>query len=74
MVGHITEIDAQNTAWPEKTIHEQRFPGLSDVDEDGIHALFLLIQHSLSLAFQKKCLPLMEQAVQKGESTPGYVA
>ena len=74
LVEHIAEIDAQNIAWLEKIIEEQGFPGLSDVNEDGIQALFLLIQHSPSLAFQKKCLPLMEQAVQKGESAPGYVA
>lgn len=70
-VEHIAEIDAQNTAWLEKIIEEQGFPGLSDVDEDGTQASFLLIQHSPSLAFQKKCLPLMGQAVQKGESAPG---
>lgn len=71
---HIAKIDSQNTAWLEKVIEEHGFPGLSDVDGDGVQALFLLIQHSPSLEFQKKCLSLMEQAVQQGESDPVHVA
>jgi hypothetical protein len=71
---HIAEIDAQNTAWLDKIIEEQGFPGLSVVDGDGLQAVFLLIQHSPSLEFQKKCLPLMELALQQGEADSVHVA
>lgn len=72
--AQIAEIDAQNTVWLEKIIEEQGFPRLSAVDVDGLQAVFLLIQHSPSLEFQKKCLVLMEQALQQGEADPVHVA
>jgi hypothetical protein len=74
LADHIAEIDSQNTAWLENVIERDGFPGLSDVDGDGVQALFLLIQHSPSLEFQKKCLSLIELAVQQGEADPVQVA
>jgi hypothetical protein len=70
----VAEIDSQNTAWLEKVIEQVGFPGISDVDFDGTQAVFLLIQHSPSLEFQQKCLPLLEQAVKLGEATPVHLA
>jgi len=70
---HIAKIDSQNTAWLEKVIEEQGFLGLSDVDGDGVQALFLLIQHSPSLEFQKKCLSYMKRALQQGEADTVHV-
>ena len=73
-VEHIVETDLQNTLWLEKIMEQQGLPGITDVGEDGTQALFLLIQHSPSLEFQKKCLPLMETAVRQGEFPAVHLA
>jgi hypothetical protein len=67
--AHIAEIDAQNTAWLEKVIEQYGLPGNSLVGEDGANAVFLIIQHSPNLEFQRKCLALMELAVGQGEAS-----
>ena len=67
LVSQIQDMDAQNTTWLENVIEEHGLPGTSIVGDDGTQALFLLIQHSPSLEFQKKCLSLMQAAAEQGE-------
>ena len=74
LIRRIEEIDAQNTSWLEEMIEEKGFPGVSVVGDDGTQAMFLLIQHSPSLEFQKKCLTLMEVAEKHGEIAPIHLA
>src|SRR5205085_1172028 len=46
------------------------WPGKSLVGVDGANAAWLLVQHAdQGRAFQKRCLPLLEAAVKKGEAT-----
>jgi hypothetical protein len=72
--AHIAETDAQNTAWLEKVIEQYGLPGNTLVGEDAANAVFLIIQHSPDLEFQRKCLTLMELAVSKGEANAIHLA
>jgi hypothetical protein len=74
LTSRIEETDARNTSWLEKVIEEQGFPGVTLLGEEGTQALFLLIQHSPNLEFQKKCLTLMEAAEKQGEIAPIHLA
>src|SRR6185295_6691085 len=67
LVARIKETDLQNTAWHEKIIERQGLPGVTDIGDDGTHALFLLIRHSPNLEFQKRCLALMEVLAGRNE-------
>ena len=67
-VMRMLETDAQNTMWLDEIIKQYGWPTYSLVGEDGAQAAFLIIQHSPSLEFQKKCLHLLEQAVRQNEA------
>jgi len=70
-----TKIDADNTAYMKTVIDKYGWPGESMVGEDGALAAFLMVQHAdKDSQFQKKCLPLLEAAVQAGEVSAGNLA
>jgi hypothetical protein len=64
----VIENDRQNTTWLEGVVDTHGWLGKSLVGKDGAKAIFLLVQHSPNLAFQQKCLPLLEAAVQKKQA------
>jgi hypothetical protein len=68
LMMRMLEVDAQNTMWLDEIIQQHGWLTYSLVGEDGAQAAFLLIQHSPSLQFQKKCLELLEQAVSQNEA------
>lgn len=69
------KIDAENTAYMKTVIEKYGWPGKSMVGEDGALAAFLMVQHAdRDPEFQKKCLPLLEEAVQVGEAIAGNLA
>jgi len=68
-------IDADNTAFMKTVIENHGWPGNSMVGSDGALAAWLLVQHADSdVAFQKKCLELLIQAVEKKEALPEHMA
>src|SRR5512133_4247593 len=67
-VMRMLETDAQNTMWLDEIIKQYGWPTYSLVGEDGAQAAFLIIQHSPSLEFQKRCLHLLERAVRQNEA------
>ncbi len=68
-------IDRDNLAYIKKVIDEHGWPGRSMVGDDGALAAFLLVQHAASdLAFQKRCLELLTQAVEQNEATAAHMA
>lgn len=68
-------IDADNTAFMKTAIEKHGWPGKSMVGEDGALAAFLLVQHANpDVAFQKKCLPLLAQAVERHEAMASHWA
>ena len=69
------EIDKRNTAWLKEVIDRKGWPGKSLVGADGAQAAWLLVQHAdQDRAFQKHCLPLLAEAVKKGEATGAHLA
>lgn len=63
-------IDRKNTARMKEIVEKHGWPGKSLVGEDGAHAAWLLVQHAdKDLAFQKRCLKLLEKAVKDGEAS-----
>jgi hypothetical protein len=70
-----TKIDTDNTAYMKTVIDKYGWPGVGLVGEDGALAAFLLVQHAdRDPQFQKKCLPLLEAAVQAQEASAGNLA
>jgi len=67
LIERVSKVDLQNTLWLEEIIEQQGLPGVSEVGDDGTQALFLLIQHSLNLELQRRCLALMETLVRQNE-------
>lgn len=61
-------VDADNTSWLERVVAEHGWPGIRLVDADGAHAAWLLIQHA-PLEFQRRCLPLLQHAVEQGDAS-----
>ena len=62
-------IDRRNTARMAQIVAKHGWPGKSLVGEDGSEAAFLLVQHAdQAKAFQKRCLPLLKTAADRGEA------
>jgi hypothetical protein len=68
LLMRMAEADAQNTMWLDEIIRQQGWPTKSLVGEDGAQAAFLIVQHSPAPQFQKKCLELLERAVNQNEA------
>ncbi|MGL4630533.1 MAG: DUF6624 domain-containing protein [Leadbetterella sp.] len=61
-------IDSYNIQILKKVISENGWPTIQQVGSDGISNCWILIQHAdLDVEFQKTVLPLIEEAVLKGE-------
>lgn len=71
----LAELDEKHTARLKAIIDQHGWPGLTLVGKDGANAAWLLVQHAdHDRAFQKKCLPLIEQALKKGEAEKSHLA
>lgn len=70
LIMHMLEVDTQNSMWLDEMIEQHGWPTRSLVGEEAAQAAFLIVQHSPALEFQKKCLQLLEQAVQENEADP----
>lgn len=68
LMMRMMEADAQNTMWLDEIIKQYGWLTKSLVGEDGAKAAFLIVQHSPAPPFQKKCLALLERAVQQNEA------
>lgn len=75
LVTELSELDKENTLRVKQIINEFGWPGISLVGKSGGHAAWLLVQHAThDLAFQKKCLKILKEAVQKKEADAKQVA
>lgn len=73
--AELEAIHIANAKQLEEIIAAHGLPGKSLVDEDGAEATWLIVQHAISLPdFQRKCLPLFQDACAKGEFPAAYVA
>lgn len=75
LVKELKVIDRKNTNEIKKIISEFGWPGKSSVGKRVARAAWLLVQHAdHDLDFQKKCLQLLERAVDKNEAEKKYFA
>jgi len=65
LLDQMKRIDANNTARIKAIIKQYGWPGPKLIGRDGTDAFFLLAQHAAP-AFQKKVLPLVQQAYRRG--------
>jgi hypothetical protein len=71
----MTIIDRSNTARMHQIINKYGWPGTTLVGDDGASAAFLLVQHAdRDTAFQRRCLPLLQEAAAKGEASKSDMA
>lgn len=65
----VAKIDDDNREWLKGIINKDGWPGVSRVGKDGAHAAWLMVQHAdADGPFQKKCLALLEKAVESKEA------
>ena len=69
----IAPIDRANTAHMREIVAEYGWPGQALAGPDGAHAAWLLVQHAPP-EFQEECLPLLEDAVCRGDAAPRDLA
>jgi hypothetical protein len=69
----IAPIDRANTARMREIVAEHGWPGQALAGADGAHAAWLLVQHAPA-EFQERCLPLLEEAVARGDAAPRDLA
>lgn len=69
VVQEVEEADARSRARMKEIVAKHGWPGKSLVGEDGAFAAWLLVQHAdREPEFQERCLPLLAEAVKKGEA------
>lgn len=69
----IAPVDRANTARMRQIVAEYGWPGYALAGVDGAHAAWLLVQHAPA-EFQEECLPLLEDAVTRGDAAPRDLA
>ncbi|MFP5261877.1 MAG: DUF6624 domain-containing protein [Blastocatellia bacterium] len=60
-------IDSLNTERLRRIMEANGLPGIDAVGVDGLRAVFLLIQQSPSIEFQKEMLPALKASADRGE-------
>lgn len=70
LVREVEAVDVRDTTRMKEIIAAHGWPGKSLVGEDGAAAAWLLVQHAdKDPEFQQRCLPLLAEAVKKGEAS-----
>ena len=68
------EIDKENAKVVASIIDKYGWLGTEDIGDDGNQTLFLCIQHCEDSVIQHKYLPIIEDAVHKGNAKPWHFA
>ena len=69
----IAPVDRDNAARMRQIGADYGWPGYALAGVDGAHAAWLLVQHAPA-GFQEECLPLLEDAVARGDAAPRDLA
>ncbi|WSX09322.1 hypothetical protein OG496_09205 [Streptomyces sp. NBC_00988] len=70
----MNRIDADNTAWLQRVIVENGWPGVQLVGEPGADQAWLLAQHTdLAPAFRRQALELLTTAGAVGDAPPRHL-
>lgn len=71
----MAEVHLRNARELEAVIGVYGWPGRSLAGEDGARAAWLVLQHAIgSPSLQRRCLPLLREAVARGEAEPADAA
>jgi hypothetical protein len=65
----VAPVDRDNTARLREVIRRHGWPGCALLGEAGAHAAWLLAQHAPP-DLQEECLPLLQEAVARGDASP----
>lgn len=66
MVRRVREIDRENTERLKRIVAEHGWPSARMVGEEGVHAAFLVVQHTGDAEFQERMLPAVERSYREG--------
>ena len=69
----VAQVDRDNTARLREIIGRHGWPGRQLAGDDGAHAAWLLAQHAPA-ELQEEWLPLLEDAVTRGDASPADLA
>lgn len=73
--ARVRAVDVENTAWFRGVLDRHGWPRRSEVGRDASIAAWLLAQHAdHDVEFQRRCLSLLEAAVEEGEADPSHLA
>lgn len=73
--ARMREVHEANADELQKILDEFGWPGTSLAGEDGAEAAWLILMHAIGRpALQRGCLPLLKDAVQRGDLSPSRVA
>ncbi len=71
----MAEVHRHNAQNLEAMIEEYGWPGKSIVGEEGANAAWLILQHAIGHPeLQRKCLPILREAVERGDAEPEHAA
>ncbi|HEY0657829.1 MAG TPA: DUF6624 domain-containing protein [Pyrinomonadaceae bacterium] len=71
----MAEVHRRNAEKLEAMIERYDWLGKSLVGEDGANAAWLILQHAIGQPeLQRRCLPLLQEAVERGEAEPAHAA
>lgn len=62
-------LDCRNAQRLKEIVQSVGWPGYLLVGENGSHAMWLLVQHTPDMIFQKYCLELLQNAAKKGDAS-----
>lgn len=74
LLRQMVAVDSAHTRRLREIVEAHGWPGATDVGQDGAGAAWLLLQHSPDHEFQRTTLPLMEDAVERGEASARSLA
>ena len=75
IMDELQKVDRENTEWLKSIVRTRGWPGASLVGADAAQVAWLLAQHAdRNPGFQRECLALLEQAVDRGEAERRHAA
>jgi len=71
----MAEVHRHNAQELESVVENVGWPGKSVVGEEASNAAWLILQHAIgNPKLQRRCLPILREAVAQGEAEPAHAA